>query len=65
MQYRLRKTEVQIEESAEVHTGGPPLTRKSLTRFPLPQFLAYVPVSGGISVTYSKFSIKRTGRLST
>ena len=33
------------------HTGGPPLTQKSLTRFPLPQFLAYVRVSGGISVS--------------
>ena len=25
-----------------LYTGGPPLTRKSLTRFPLPRFLAYV-----------------------
>ena len=33
------------------YTGGPPLTRKSLTRFPLPRFLAYVRVSGGISVS--------------
>ena len=32
-------------------TGGPPLTRKSLTRFPLKRFLAYVSVSGGISVS--------------
>jgi len=32
-------------------TGGPPLTRKSLTRFPLTRFLAYVRVSGGISVS--------------
>ena len=31
-------------------TGGPPLTQKSLTRFPLPRFLAYVRLSGGISV---------------
>ena len=31
--------------------GGPPLTRKSLTRFPLTRFLAYVRVSGGISVS--------------
>ena len=30
------------------YTGGPPLTQKSLTRFPLPRFLAYVRVSGGI-----------------
>ena len=30
-------------------TGGPPVTRKSLTRFPLTRFLAYVRVSGGIS----------------
>ena len=30
-------------------TGGPPLTRKSLTRFPLPRFLAYVRASGGFS----------------
>jgi hypothetical protein len=28
-------------------TGGPPLTQKSLTRFPLPRFLAYVRASGG------------------
>ena len=34
-----------------VHTGGPPLARKSLTRFPLTRFLAYVRVSGGISVS--------------
>ena len=32
-------------------TGGPPLTRKLLTRFPLPRFFAYVRVSGGISVS--------------
>ena len=32
-------------------TGGPPLTRKSLTQFPLTRFLAYVHVSGGISVS--------------
>ena len=32
-------------------TGGPPLTRKSLTGFPLPWFFAYVPVIGGISVS--------------
>ena len=42
-------------------TGGPPLTRKSLTGFPLTRksltgfpltrFLAYVRVSGGISVS--------------
>ena len=31
------------------YTGGPPLTRKSLTRFPLPRFLAYVRASGGFS----------------
>ena len=30
---------------------GPPLTPKSLTRFPLPRFLAYVHVIGGISVS--------------
>ena len=33
------------------YTRGPPFTQKSLTRFPLPQFLAYVRVSGGISVS--------------
>ena len=33
------------------HTGGPPLTWKSLTRFPLPWFLASVRVSGGVSVS--------------
>ena len=32
-------------------TGGPPLTRKSLTRFQLTRSLAYVCVSGGISVS--------------
>ena len=32
-------------------TGGPPLTQKSLTRFPLTRFLAYVRVSVGISVS--------------
>ena len=32
-------------------TGGPPLTRKLLTRFALTRFLAYVRVSGGISVS--------------
>ena len=30
-----------------ITTGGPPLTRKSLTQFPLPWFLAYVRASGG------------------
>ena len=30
-------------------TGGPPLTQKSLTRFPLPWFLAYVRASVGFS----------------
>ena len=30
-------------------TGGPPLKRKSQTRFPLPPFLAYVRASGGFS----------------
>ena len=34
-----------------LYTGGPPLTRKALTRFPLTRFLAYVRVSGGISVS--------------
>ena len=32
-------------------TGGPPLTRKSLTRFPLTRILAYVRASGGFSVS--------------
>ena len=32
-------------------TGGPPLTRFPLTQFPLTRFLAYVRVSGGISVS--------------
>ena len=36
---------------SQITTGGPPLTRKSLTRFPLPRFLAYVCVSGGIRVS--------------
>ena len=33
------------------NTGGPPLTRKSLTQFPLTRFLAYIPVSGGLSAS--------------
>ena len=33
-----------------VFTGGPPLTRKSLTRFPLTSFLAYVRVSGELAL---------------
>ena len=33
------------------NTGGPPLTRNTLTRFPLTRFLAYARVSGGISVS--------------
>ena len=32
-------------------TGGPPLTQKPLTRFPLPRFLAYVRASGDFSVS--------------
>ena len=32
-------------------TGGPPLTRKSQTPFPLPRFLAHVCGHGGISVS--------------
>ena len=30
-------------------TGNPPLTQKSLIRFPLPRFLADVRASGGFS----------------
>ena len=37
------------EDFCTTCTGGPPLTQKSLTRFPLPWFLAYVRVSGGFS----------------
>ena len=33
----------------DVRTGGPPLTQKPLTRFPLPRLLAYVLASGGFS----------------
>ena len=37
-------------KSVLVHgTGGPPLTRKSLARFPLTPFLAYVRARGGFS----------------
>ena len=32
-------------------TGGPPLTRKPLARFPLPRFLAYLHASGDFSVS--------------
>ena len=42
---------VRLNAQHVVSTGGPPLTRKSLTRFPLPRFLAYVRVSGGISAS--------------
>jgi len=35
----------------KTNTGGPPLTRKSVTRFPLPRFLAYVRASRGLSVS--------------
>ena len=35
-------------------TGGPPLKQKSLTRFPLPQFLAYVRASGRCNTVFSK-----------
>ena len=38
-------------EALAITYRGPPLTRKSLTRFPLPWFLAYVHVSGRISVS--------------
>ena len=38
-------------KNSSPRTGGPPLTRKSLTRFPLTQFLSYIGVSGGISVS--------------
>jgi hypothetical protein len=34
-----------------LRTGGPPITRKSLTRFPLPQFLAYIGASKEPSIT--------------
>ena len=40
-----------VEPNIKCNTGGPPLTRKSLPRFPLTRFLAYVRVSGGISVS--------------
>ena len=33
-------------------TGGPPITQKSLSRFSLPRFLAYVRASGGFSNLY-------------
>ena len=36
----------QIKFQNKSCTGCPPLTQKSLTRFPLPQFLAYVHASG-------------------
>ena len=32
---------------SDLDTGGPPLTQKSLTWFPLPWFLAYVRANGG------------------
>ena len=40
------------------HTGGPPLTQKSLTRFPLPWFFGYVRASGGFHVTWFSASLK-------
>ena len=36
-------------KNEQAGTGGLPLTRKSLTRFPLPRFLAYVRASGEFS----------------
>ena len=38
-------------QNQKPYTGGPPLTRFPLTRIPLTRFLAYVRVSGGISVS--------------
>ena len=40
------KEEILLDQSCQ-STGGPPLTQKSLTQFPLPRFLAYVRASGG------------------
>ena len=45
-------------------TGGPPLTRKLLTRFPLTRFLAYVRVSGGILVLVGDHSTVPLTRVS-
>ena len=36
-----------LPQSSCKHTGGPLLTRKSLTLFPIPRFLVYVRASGG------------------
>ena len=49
--YRFLKNFFTYNFYGPIGTGGPPLTRKSLTRFPLTRFLAYVRVSGGISVS--------------
>ena len=48
---KLKKKSIRVEPSkCMVHiTGGPPVTRKSLTRFPLPGFLAYVHAKRGFS----------------
>ena len=39
------------------HAVGPPLTQNSLTRFPLPRFLAYVHASGGFGVSRGPMKI--------
>ena len=42
-------TVIHFWESNSENTGGPPLTRLSLLRIPLPPFLAYERASGGFS----------------
>ena len=57
------KVEIVISRGKKKHTtGGPPLTRKSLTRFPLTRFLAYVRVSGGISIKDHPFKTSACSR---
>ena len=46
-----------------LNTGGPPLTWKSLTRFPLPRFLAYVPASPKMRVRWGPSVIMKPLRL--
>ena len=36
-----------LQKPPKISLGGPPLTQKSLTGFPLPRFLAYVRARGG------------------
>ena len=42
------------------HTGGPPLTQKSLTQFPLPWFFGYVRAMGDFCVSRGTITVPLT-----